>query len=358
MRPSRVKLSLALGLVAVGAVGMGVATGGGKDPQSAIVQPRCPATRVDYACLDRRYGRIVRTSGVRAAFLELKREHRRSQVVRTACHQVAHSIGRAAASGSRDPARPFSEGDSFCEAGYYHGVVEELAANLGPRAFLRQLNGACRRLRRQATKRLYAECVHGLGHGVMSVLGNDLYAALKACDRLRSSRNRNRCYSGVFMENAASAAGLTHLRTRYVKRREPLYPCNAVARRYRRECYPMQAIYAVRRANDDYPAVFALCARVRQPHSGRCYQGLGAAAVQASTTESLTLAGQTTEADQICRLGPDREAMGNCVLGAVRAFVFVGSTARGRRFCGIVERSVRGDCLRERRRFGRALGIG
>jgi len=359
MTSRRIRLWLAAGLFVATAplLAIGALTAWDSRGADKLV-PECRGPRAtDFSCLDRRYRALVRAAGVQAALADLRRQSQRSQAVRVTCHQLAHTIGRAAAERSPDPAAPFAQGDSSCEAGYYHGVVQAVAAKLGAQAFLDGLESTCASVRSGAARRLYVECVHGLGHGVMSVLGNRLYAALPACDRLPVRQDQHRCQSGVFMENIASDHGLTHSGTRYQSEDRPLYPCTDVATRYKWECYPQQATYAVRRLGDDYPSVFALCAGVKAPNDRRCYQGLGAAAADESTTDSLMLAGQIAEVAQLCRLGADREAVSNCIVGGVRGFSFYVGAASADRFCHFLEPALEHGCLREGKRYRRKLRL-
>src|SRR5437867_2527136 len=72
----------------------------------------------------------------------------------------------------------------------------------------------------------YYNCVHGLGHGIMSITRNELFDSLKICDNLTGSWERQSCWGGAFMENVM-ADNRNHT-TKYLKLDDLLYPCNAV----------------------------------------------------------------------------------------------------------------------------------
>jgi len=108
-----------------------------------------------------------------------------------------------------------------------------------------------------------SNCVHGMGHGFMDVLDRRIGASLRGCDGLRASWERRGCYSGVFMENLASEGDSHALRPG-----QPLYPCNAVGRRYKPACYERQSTYALFVSNGDFRAVFRLCAKAERDFRG------------------------------------------------------------------------------------------
>ncbi len=77
-----------------------------------------------------------------------------------------------------------------------------VVAKVGPDRILGEANALCADLREnQKHSFYYLNCVHGLGHGFMVVLENELFEALEACDTLTYERERENCYAGAFMEN-------------------------------------------------------------------------------------------------------------------------------------------------------------
>ena len=111
-------------------------------------------------------------------------------------------IGRAAAESSDDVAEVFVRGDPYCWSGYYHGAMEGVIGKIGRENLPERIDGICRSI---GEKERYSfdhyNCVHGLGHGVMAVNGNELFDSLSVCDNVQDGWERSSCWSGGFMEN-------------------------------------------------------------------------------------------------------------------------------------------------------------
>ena len=266
---------------------------------------------VDFACQERRYVELADTRGAAAALDDLAKSKRDSGFLRAACHQLTHRIGRTA--GADDGIDAFGDGDAVCGSGYYHGVTEAAMRRVGARAATRQPAGVC--ATRRGRER--ADCIHGMGHGYMGVLERDLRASLEGCDALRASRDRQGCYSGVFMENTMAAGDPD---PDSLRPRDPLYPCAEVARRYREACYERQSTYALFVNDGDFRAVFGLCADVERASRGSCHRGLGGDAA-AETKDIEDLARQARTRRGLCMLADTSEARSACVAGAARVIL-------------------------------------
>src|SRR3989442_15231253 len=84
----------------------------------------------------------------------------------------------------------------------YHGVLQGRSFQMGRERLLGDLNSICAGIPGKERKSLeYYNCVHGLGHAIMAVTGDDLFDALHDCDGVTGSMEENACASGVFMEN-------------------------------------------------------------------------------------------------------------------------------------------------------------
>src|SRR3712207_429335 len=95
----------------------------------------------------------------------------------------------------------------------------------------------------------------------MSILQNELFEALKTCDVLADGWERDRCYSGVFMENLMAQDDPSHP-SKYLRADQPLYPCTDVASRYKKRCYEMQIQYTLQTQGGDFAKALDLCAGV------------------------------------------------------------------------------------------------
>ena len=60
--------------------------------------------------------------------------------------------------------------------------------------------------------------------------------SLKTCDNLQTTFAQTSCTGGVFMENFNSSYGV---RSKYLRDKDPIYPCNAVAERHKPYCYQL-----------------------------------------------------------------------------------------------------------------------
>jgi hypothetical protein len=314
------------------------------------------AAKLDFACHERRALQIARAGGPAAALRDLERATKDNGYVRAACHQLTHRIGRATGAGAGIAA--FKAGDPVCGAGYYHGVTEAVMAKLGADAAVGRAATICAALRKSGRRSPdETNCVHGMGHGFMGVLRRKVGRALRACDGLRESWQRRDCYSGVFMENHASAGGAAHGSLRPA---EPLYPCTAVARRYKTSCYERQSTYALFVNDGDFGAVFDLCARAERGFRSACRRGLGG---DVAAETKLVGAGRAQAAARrrLCMLGESARARADCVTGAVGQILedLDGGPAQLDAFCAAFEVTVtqpeHAACLRASEAGYRAL---
>jgi len=264
------------------------------------------------------------------------------EYAKSQCHQLAHEVGHVGYKKYGSLSAAFTKGDAFCWSGYYHGVTEEAVGDMGPERMRAEANDICKDL--AATKRYsfdHYNCVHGLGHGFMTVDNFNLFKALTTCDLLKDEWERTSCYGGVFMENVMVAVREGN-KSEYLRPQEPLYPCTAVETPYKEQCYLMQTSYALQQNNYDFGKAFTLCRDVAdKDFSHICYQSIGRDA-SGSTVSDIG----RTKAN--CDKAPDNGALENCMLGAVRDFVsFHHSDAQAKDFCAVFQPDIRSRCLQE-----------
>jgi hypothetical protein len=297
----------------------------------------------------------VRVSGVEAAFAELKDEFTKDEFVNSNCHHLTHVIGRAAAELYGDVASTYSRGDNFCASGYYHGVIEATMAMLGADEVLEKADNICADLREHQTHSFdHRNCVHGLGHGSMYVLGNELFEALRTCDALADEWERDQCSGGVFMENVNAHDNPGHP-SNYLKADHPFYPCAEVKTEYKTQCYARHTEYALEvvsqhdtTVQDDFAKVFDLCTKeVEDGMRPACYSGLGhQAAMEASLADTSDEA-RAALSLELCMLGQHNEALYYCVVAAARQLVFYyDSDAQAKELCqSLMSADLRAVCL-------------
>ena len=313
----------------------------------AMIQPAASKTAIDcsgpsandYSCYQERYQSLVRDSGVKAAFDELKDEYSKNQFVKTNCHQLTHVIGRAALDLYGDLSTTYGQGDSFCWSGYYHGAMEAVVAKIGPDKIVDEANTICADLGEHQKYSFYHyNCVHGLGHGFMGILENELFKSLETCDTLTDKWERTSCYGGVFMENIMAQNNPSHP-SKYLKADEPLYPCTAVETKYKSECYKMQTSYALQTQDGDFAKVFDLCSTAEDDFRTTCYQSLGRDASGQSVSD-------VAKTKDTCMLGRDYEARSDCVIGAVKDFIsYYHSDTQAKELCESLDSDLRSLCL-------------
>ena len=248
----------------------------GGDEEAAAV-PACEgADSIDLACQEHYYAELVRSEGVDAAFAGLKVAFDEHGFIRAGCHPIVHAIGNAAVERYGSLGEAFSRGDPFCSAGYYHGVTEQLVSELEPDELAQSANGVCDHLGGHERHSIYhRNCAHGLGHGFMVVAQNRLPRALGTCDGLTDDWERRSCYGGAFMENVMSIG--PDGRGPWLRPSNPLSTCAELENRYGEMCYQKQPGYALYVRDDDFAAVFELCAEVEGRFQPACHQGLGTA---------------------------------------------------------------------------------
>jgi hypothetical protein len=302
---------------------------------------------VDFACHRDHLRRLAREVNVETAFAALKADAEANGVVRAGCHQLTHAIGRAAADLTGDMASAYALGDPFCSSGYYHGVVEGFVAAMGAEQALADPDALCTDLGRLPPGTIeHRNCLHGLGHGFMAIVANDVIQALIACDALTETRAREACYGGVFMENVMGNVADPSQTTRYLRPDQPLYPCSEIDNRYRGICYQKQAPYALFIYGADFAKTFALCAAVDDGFRSSCYKGLGSAAA-VHTVKYVIGDGAILEAtEQLCMLGADRDARANCIMGATRSLInYFHTDTKAKALCATLDADLRLVCL-------------
>lgn len=270
----------------------------------------------DFGCWSRRYSTLTKQEDIKTVFADLRGVYADNTYVQSQCHQITHVIGRVVAETAESVGKAYQQGDSFCWSGFYHGVIEQVAKNMGKDEFIAQLNTLCADVEAESRYSFYHyNCVHGLGHGVMSISDNELFESLQSCKSIIDNWNMLSCVGGVFMENVMSdpATNPTHT-TNYLRPSEPMYPCTAVASEFKEQCYLMQTSYALRQVGQDFARGFELCAAVDSGFSPTCYQSLG----RDASGNSVSNVASTI---RNCELGTSYEQQANCAIGAVKDFI-------------------------------------
>jgi mono/diheme cytochrome c family protein len=315
--------------------------GAGQASGKPVVAPFAPDSKQvascaggDTECLEQSFGNLVFREGPKPALAELQKMMTTNATVARDCHRIAHRMGSAALKRFKDDvAKAFIAGSPVCWSGYYHGIVE--------RAFLGQPDDKLAVVARQlcsdpqinVQRFLAYQCVHGLGHGLMIYTGYDLPHSLQTCDELRTGFERVSCSGGVFMENFTSSYGVT---SKYLRRSDPIYPCNAVAERHKLYCYLLVTSNALRLNGYDLKKTAAACMRSETAWVSTCYESFG--------RDVSGIAGKdATQALANCRLATAHES--ECLYGVSRDITSADAGgARAGRFCARAPSRYQAHC--------------
>jgi len=187
-------------------------------------------------CYRQAFGNLTYHEGPEKALAQLATDDVRIAGVHADCHQISHWVGRAGlVYYKHDAGQALSHGAMTCNSGYYHGVLQVALAGLPRDVVVRKAKTLCSAPAVNTEEFLLYQCVHGLGHGLMIYSGNDLPWSLGTCHKLLTEFDRVSCTGGVFMQNLDTTMGTS----RYLRAKDPLYPCTAVAQRDKVYCYLM-----------------------------------------------------------------------------------------------------------------------
>jgi hypothetical protein len=312
-------------------------------PAPSLSQVRaCPTQQNQFQCYATYFKAKAKAAQAIDAINDLRQLYETDEYAKSQCHQLVHAIGHEAYYKYGSLATAFTKGDSFCWSGYYHGITEQAVGDMGSERMRQEANTICASLAAQQKYSFdHYNCVHGLGHGFMTVESFDLFKALKTCDLLTDEWERKSCYGGVFMENVMVAVREDG-QSQYLRPAEPMYPCVAVETTYKEQCYLMQTSYALQQTGYDFGKVAKLCQDLPdKAFVSTCYQSLGRDA-SGSTVSDIA------QTKSNCEKALDGIGLEACVLGAARDFVsFHHSDAQAKELCHAFDRKLADRCLEE-----------
>ena len=318
-------------------------------PQSVPLTIHCVGTNATFSCSKRHFALLTQEVGIKPALTALRQEYAKSAEVVSDCHQLSHTIGNKAVDHyGGDIAKAFLDGDSFCWSGYYHGVVERAVTLIGETQFIASADNLCAAIPGKERYSFdYYNCVHGLGHGLMSVTENELFRSLSICDNLTGDWERKSCYGGVFMENIM--VDNRNEKTKFLKPDDLMYPCNAVAIAYKEQCYLMQTSYALSKNGYNFHNAFELCSKVDPAFRDTCTQSIG----RDASGNSVSDVKRTVEK---CSLALDDNQETNCIVGAVKDFIsYYHGGDKAQTLCFAFPERFQENCLRTRVSYMKTL---
>lgn len=204
----------------------------------------------------------------------------RSAPLRLECHQVVHAFGRAAFATRGNISEAFREGTTLrlCAGGYFHGVIEAFFRSdadgtareddhIALAEIEERIPTMCDRFE-EIDRR--SQCIHGVGHGVLYLLGYNIEETIRLCE-LYDVRDRFSCFTGIFMENALAFDSPL----RVIDDEDPHFPCNTYKGSvYKNPCYYVQPFRMHEMALTDEDIVRE-CQSVEGFARTLCLRGLG-----------------------------------------------------------------------------------
>ena len=288
----------------------------------------------DYDCWNTFYADLIRDRGSLVALADLKQRYENGDAGGI-CHETLHLIGRAAFDDTDSLGVAFENGDTFCRSGYYHGVLEGVFLEEGSESLLTDLDRICENVSgKERYSYNYFSCVHGIGHGLMAHFNHDLFASLSGCDNLSEEWEQGSCYGGVFMENVISDSPENP--SRFLKRDDLVYPCNAVEARYKQSCFLMQTSHMLAVNGGDFEGAFSECEKDSE-YRITCYESLGRDASGWSR-------GANEEVVRMCGYGANVEQRTHCLIGAAVDFIQSQGVDAARALCAQGDESVHEAC--------------
>jgi cytochrome c553 len=285
-------------------------------------------------CFRQAFANIAYRDGPKKALALLAKDDLSLAGVHTDCHQIAHAIGHGGLAHYKgDAAKALSQGAMTCNSGYYHGVIERAFAGVPRERVTHIARGLCTGHAVTKEEFLLYQCVHGLGHGLMIYSGLDLPWSLKVCDRLQTGFDRVSCTGGVFMQNLMPGMGTSH----YLRKNDPIYPCNVVSERHKLYCYLMVTSRILAVDGYNWRKTAAWCRRSEPGWVTTCFESYGRDASGSSQYQPRRTIGLCLEAGKNA---------GDCIYGAARDY---GNNYAGgpqsSRLCNQAPARYRGRCF-------------
>ena len=137
------------------------------------------------------------------------------------------------------------------------------------------------------------------------------------------------------MENLSSSYGF---RSRWLRDKDPVYPCNWVGREDKLRCYQMVTSRILPAVGDDWDQTAETCSKVEKDFVYVCFQSLGRDASSRSNRDPRTIV-------ETCAVARPYRGEGDCIAGAAREITFnYTSGPRGAMLCAEVSAGLRDDC--------------
>lgn len=282
------------------------------------------------ACLKITFEKSINQLGVEKLLSELEVNYKKNDFSSeggiTRCHDIAHAIGQAGVSVTKDPKKVFSQCTNLCTSGCFHGAVEQTVLQEPADAFLRRVDDLCSN----------PACYHGLGHGLASIAAYDLQKSLHLCDGLNEHESKKNCGFGVFMELYEPSS------FNPVPKALPqdlLNFCNSMNGVYLEVCYRNIGTYEYARTNQAITKALETCRLIPKQYQRECRVALGQQIY-------FNQQGNTAKIINLCKNAEEGEVV-DCIDGAIMSSVSSDTLARhGFELCSQVKDTISMGCYK------------
>jgi hypothetical protein len=245
--------------------------GASGDPGAPFAACRSDET---FGCYQRGFKTLVDERNPAVALDELDALSKTDAYVLRTCHPLAHEIGHLAYAKYKSVTVAEGYARETCWSGYHHGLMESYISQFDDGQLRARINSICVQDANHPYSLAYYNCWHGLGHGLTIRFAQDVFRALRFCDGVTHSWERQSCYSGVFMQNIVANGSGMH-KAVDLRPSDPIYPCDAVTAQQKPSCYLMQTSYVLQVKHWDLKAGFRICDGVEKAYVGTCYRSMG-----------------------------------------------------------------------------------
>jgi mono/diheme cytochrome c family protein len=284
-------------------------------------------------CYRQAFGNLAYKEGPQKALAVLATDDQKIAGVHSDCHQISHWVGHAGLLYYKnDAGTALSHGAMTCNSGYYHGVLQLALAGLPKNKVVKKSQHLCDAPAVNVDDFLLYQCVHGLGHGLMIYSGDDLPWALRACHKLQTSFDRVSCTGGVFMQNLDTGM----ITSRFLSKRNPIYPCPIVAEKDKVYCYLMVTSRINTLDGYNWKRTAAWCRKSETGWVATCFQSFGrdaSGATQYHPQQTIHLCSLAGSGESECLYGASRDYANDYAGGKQAALLCNQAPGRYRAHC-------------------------
>jgi len=309
---------------------MGGSVAAGFKPDDTKIED---CVQTDFHCFEQAFANISYKDGPKTALDTFDEDIKTPGPIEADCHRIAHAIGAGALSHyDGDVGQAFVAGRPSCSSGYYHGILERAFLGVDQAKLGQAARQFCSDPKIRVSEFIAYQCVHGLGHGLMIYTGYDLPLSLHTCDKLQQGDQLS-CTGGVFMENYQSSYGVT---SRWLKAKDLIYPCNAVAEKYKYYCYVLVTARILPKVNYNWRKTAAWCRRSEPKWVSVCFESMGRDASGFTRLDPPRIL-------RICRLAGNMAR--DCIYSASRDMTYTDVSARrAKNLCNTAPAATRNYC--------------